>query len=82
MRSNTGCLKGSRFHAIMRELESAVLLEELAACGWNICRTARRLGLHRNTLARRCDLCDLNVRKLRSDPALRQSFMPLERKAS
>lgn len=60
--------KLSRFHAIMRELERAVLLEELVATGFNLCQAARKLGIHRNTLLRRCHVCDLNVAQLRKFP--------------
>jgi DNA-binding NtrC family response regulator len=59
--------KLSRFHAIMRELERAVLLQELSDAGMNLCLAARRLGIHRNTLLRRCQVCDLDLGQLRKN---------------
>jgi DNA-binding NtrC family response regulator len=57
----------SRFHAIMRELERGVLIQELAATGYNQCEAARRLGIHRNTFLRRCRVCDLDVGQLKQN---------------
>ena len=59
--------KLSRFHAIMRELEREVLLEELIATGFNLCKAARRLGIHRNTFWLRCRTCEINLKQLREE---------------
>jgi DNA-binding NtrC family response regulator len=59
--------KLSRFHGIMRELERGVLLQELADAGMNLCEAARRLGIHRNTLLQRCQVCDLDLGQLRKN---------------
>lgn len=59
--------KLSRFHTMMRELERFVLLEELQKNSFNLCETARSLGIHRNTMLLRCRVCDLDVGQLRKN---------------
>jgi len=44
---------GLSYRQIRRDFDRAFIVEVLNECGWNQCKAARQLGMHRNTLNRK-----------------------------
>lgn len=49
------------------------VLEILEANGFNVCKAAKEMCLHRNTLTRQIDELDINMRALRERRTLKKS---------
>lgn len=49
------------------------IIATLAANKWNQCRSAKELGMHRNTLSRTCDTLGIDIRAMRERKKVPQS---------
>ena len=68
----------------MNAFKRAFLKQAMIAHGGNACKTAAALGIHRNTLCRQMDECELTVRECWKEPPARviaDYRLSLERKA-
>lgn len=62
---------GFQFSPAVQVFKRAFIKQAMLAHGGNACKTAAALGIHRNTLCRQMDECELTVRECRKKPPAR-----------